>query len=169
MRLIEGDATGLLFHSTTVDAALRIIASGTIRGTPTHVGHESGVSLTRSFNFAQYWRDGIMFVLDTDKLKSENHLVPIQWRPHHGEANPGDEQETFAYGSIALADTLVSINIGNPFKIEPSKWETPERVAQWKTKLAPLLTHPKLNAWQPVVSVPKPRRRRTLPSKGASL
>ena len=100
MRLIENYGAGKLYHATTVENALRIIASGEIRATPTHVGHEQGVSLTQSFMFAQYWRDGVVFVFDRAKL--HNRLMPIQWRPMHGEDDPGERMPRPRQGRTVL-------------------------------------------------------------------
>jgi hypothetical protein len=140
-----------LFHSTRIRNAMGIASSGVIRADTSHVGMDAGVSLTRSWWYAEGWKD-IVFVLDPAKMP--NRLMNVSWRPHHGEDDPGDEKEVFAIGKIVLSDdVLLSINLTRPYALEraqqePHQWTRVEPSVKetYLAELDSLLNHPKWGA-----------------------
>lgn len=121
----EGARPAYLYHATAIDHAARIVAMNQILGKtehrtqlpfarpstiaiPKHVnqyGNVAGVSLTRSLSFAKAWRsnDGVIFVLDQEKLRS-NHLIRpfLYYRTPEKMHQNKREAEEFVIGSKGI-------------------------------------------------------------------
>lgn len=94
----------VLFHTVKCEHIEDNLRRNSLRGYSTHRWHKNGtipwlnastgykptqeyaesdwyfgVCLTRSFDFASNWGDGVVLVLDKDKLKHNHKLVPYNW------------------------------------------------------------------------------------------
>lgn len=136
-----------LFHGTTIDKAISILVANTIRSDDHHPGFEAGVSLSRSLSTALGFGD-VVFVFDRAALATRNRLEDKRWRPMHGEADPGDEFETYAFGNITdVEDLIVSITMweDRAKEILQPRWGRPPSAKERK-RLSTLLGNPKFNA-----------------------
>jgi hypothetical protein len=121
-----------LYHGTNAMSALRIIESDrldartsqTRRNLMIHGGDKTtggqqvtGVSMSRSRDFARTWGQDVVFVFDQRRLRQRFRLVPIDFMSHHHGAHPErrrEESEEFVLtdtGIAPLSRFLVRIEI----------------------------------------------------------
>lgn len=112
--LIEGrDAP--LYHGTSLDNAIEIMRTFVILGDTTHRiddRYVSGVSLTRSYRYAEWWSRqesdiGVVFELDQAALAARYKIIPwdIYGDGFMGPDLKRNETEEFLVGDISISKT----------------------------------------------------------------
>lgn len=96
-----------LYHGTSLDSAVRILDSNTIRGGSDYQSEEDafyrqkGVSLTRDKRFAETWRGmGVVFVLDQTKLDHDYKIRARDYFYNGFTKDKRSEREEFVPGDI---------------------------------------------------------------------
>lgn len=159
LEIIMERGEAYLYHTTPADYAAKIIYTNTIIGHTSHFGPKfgktgdvHGVSLSRNWNFVRNFRggQGVIFVLDWQKLKQSYSIKPIDYfstkfRNSQRLDRQRTECEEFVFGSITNLDRyLIEIRIPKIIYEEcledNEHWVDPEENSRYWV----LTSHPKL-------------------------
>jgi hypothetical protein len=92
LRLLEAKAVGTLYHLTTTDGILHILATNQLRG-----NEYEGVSLTRNPNMNDFSGSGqnlfFKLVLDGDAISENHKITPYQYNWEDEQDNDYDDIE----------------------------------------------------------------------------
>jgi len=110
IELFEGVGDNFVYHGTNATSASWIIDANAIEGRTAHDpkrllvrdnGYVAGVSTTRNIKFAWQWGQEVVFVLDFNRIKQTNKVIPIDYMSDSkGGERRREESEEFVVGSL---------------------------------------------------------------------